>query len=228
MNATRRLLLCLLLTPVLAYLEFTLLRLVLALTLWSAEGLGDFPSPAQVWGDSPEIAVILVAISLAQLASLLLPLPVEPAKGAPAPILARAVLAGFVVTAAIAIPVVALLDLPTWLTPEGEALRSHGKEVMHAVVATWAITWLGFAALLTHRGAQEPDRLERAVRQATTGTAVGLALATPWYLALRRRQQCVCALGTFYALVLGIWSLIVVAGPFLLFARRDRRRTPAV
>jgi hypothetical protein len=220
----RRLALCLLLTPILAYIELIILRVVLALIFWSSEGLGNFTSPAQVWNETPELVVILFVISLAQLASLLLPLPIEASKGTPAPIIGRAILAGFVVTAAIVIPIVALLDLPIWLTPEGEAVVGHGKELVHAVIATWAVTWLGFAALLTHRGTQEPDRLERAVRQATTGTAIGLALATPWYLVLRRKQQCVCALGTFYALVLGIWSLIVVAGPFLLLARRDRRR----
>lgn len=229
MNPTlRRLLLCVLLTPLLAYLEFIVLKAVLALVLWTSEGLSDLPSPIQACADSPELAAILGAISLAQLASLLIPLPIQPAKGAPAPILARAVLGGFVITAAIAVPVVGLLDLPIWLAAEGKPQPEHGKELMHAVIATWAVTWLGFAALLTHRGGQEPDRLERAVRRATAGTAVGLALATPWYLALRRKQACVCALGTFYALILGIWSLIVVAGPFLLLARRDRRRAPTV
>lgn len=229
MNLTlRRLLLCVLLTPLLAYLEFIVLKAVLALVLWTTEGLSNIPSPIQACADSPELVSILSVISLAQLTSLLVPLPIQPAKGEPAPILARAVLAGFVITAAIAVPVVALLDLPIWLTAKGERLPEHGKELMHAVIATWAVTWLGFTALLTYRGGQEPDAFERAVRQATAGTAVGLALATPWYLALRRKQACVCALGTFYALILGIWSLIVVAGPFLLLARRDRRRAPTV
>lgn len=224
MNTPRRLLICLLLAPVLAYAEYLVLQLVLWLML---AGNLDLASPIEAWEKAPEIAGILTAISLAQLASLLIPLPVEPAKGPAAPLIGRALLGGFAVTAAIAIPLVALLDLPTWLTPAGEPVQDHGKEVMHAVVATWALTWLGFTALLTHRGGREPDALERAVRQATTGTAIGLALATPWYLVLRRKQQCVCALGTFYALILGIWSLIVVAGPFLLLARRDRRRRAA-
>lgn len=223
-----RLLLCLLLTPVLAYLEFIILKAVLGLILWTTEGLSDIPSPIQACVDSPELVAILSVISFAQLASLLIPLPIQPAKGAPAPIIARAVLGSFVITAAIAVPVVALLDLPIWLAAKGERIPEHGRELMHAVIATWAVTWLGFTALLTHRGGREPDALERFVRQATTGTAVGLALATPWYLVLRRKQACVCALGTFYALILGIWSLIVVAGPFLLLARRDRRRTPTV
>lgn len=227
-SALPRVLLCLLLTPPLAYLQFVVFRLVAALALWSTEGLGNLQSPAEACADVPELAAIFGVISLAQLASLLIPLPVQPAKGAPAPLLARAVLAGFLVTAALAVPLVSLLDLPIWRATPGERPPEHAVELVHAVIATWAVSWLGFAALLTHRGGQEPDTLERTVRNATAGTAVGLALATPWYLALRRRQQCVCALGTFYALILGIWSLIVVGGPFLLFARRDRRRANTV
>lgn len=228
MNTTlRRLLLCVALMPVLAYAELLLLRAVLALALWTSQGLGDLPSPMQAWNETPELCGILGILSLAQLASLLVPLPLQPTKGAAAPLLGRAVLAGFVVTAALAVPIVALLDLPTWLTPAGQQPIGHGQELVHGVITTWALTWLIFTALLTHRGGAEPDTLERAVRRATRGTAVGLALATPWYLALRRKQQCYCALGTFYALVLGIWSLIVVAGPFLLLARRDRRRRVA-
>lgn len=229
MNPTlRRLLLCLLLTPLLAYAELLILKVVFAVILGSATPLADLPSPPEACAETPELAAILGLISLAQLASLLMPLPIQPAKGAPAPLLARAVLAGFVIAAAIALPVFLLLDLPIWLAPKGEPLPALGNEVGQAVVATWALTWLGFAALLTHRGGQQPDGLERAVRRATAGTAIGLALATPWYLVLRRKQACVCALGTFYALALGIWSLVVVAGPFLLLARRDRRRAPTV
>jgi len=229
MNPTlRRLLLCLLLTPLLAYAEFLVLRLVLSLVLWSTNGLSEIPSPLEACAQTPELAAILGLIALAQLASLLIPLPIQPAKGTPAPLLGRAVLAGFVITAAVALPIVALLDLPIWLAADGEPVPAHGNELVHAVIATWAVTWLGFTALLTHRGGEQPDALERAVRRATTGTAVGLALATPWYLVLRRKQACVCALGTFYALTLGIWSLVVVAGPFLLLARRDRRRAPTV
>ena len=225
MNQTlRRVLLCLLLTPVLAYIEYLILKFVLHLVLWNTGGMGDLPSPIQACEEAPELVAIFAVISLAQLASLLIPLPVQPSKGAPVPLLGRAILGGFMITAAIAVPVVALLDLPVWLSATGEPVHEHSKELMHAVIATWALSWLGFSALLTHRGGQQPDAIESAVRRATTGTAIGLALATPWYLVLRRKQSCFCALGTFYALILGIWSLVIVAGPFLLLARRDRHR----
>ncbi len=228
MNQTlRRVLLCLLLAPVLTYVDYLILKLVLHLVLWNTGGIGDLPSPIQAFDEAPELVAIFAVISLAQLASLLIPLPVQPAKGAPAPLLARAILGGFIITAAIAVPVVALLDLPVWLSVAGAPVHEHSKELMHAVIATWALTWLGFSALLTYRGGQQPDEIESAVRRATTGTAIGLALATPWYFVLRRKQNCFCALSTFYALILGIWSLIVVAGPFLLLARRDRRRVSA-
>lgn len=226
MNPTaRRLLLCLLLTPILAYAEFLVFKAVFDIVLWSPEGLfGDFPTPTETWEKTPELAGIIAAISFAQLASLLIPLPIQPAKGPAAPLIGRALLGGFVITAALAVPLVALLDLPIGLAEPGSKLPGWDREVMHAVIAAWALSWLGFTALLTHRGREQPDALERAVSRSTAGTAVGLALATPWYLALRRKQQCHCALSTFCALILGIWSLVVVAGPLLLLARRDRRR----
>lgn len=217
----RRIALWLTLTPAVLYLQIVAFNAIMRVVLRAGDNSTSVLDPTGIPG---ELLAVLGALSLAQVGALLLPLPVEPAKGAPAPLLTRALLAGFVVACALALPVLALLDLPTFLAKPGEPLPEIGRETVHAVLTVWALSWLGFTALLTYRGGRQPDAIERAVRRATTGTAIGLALATPWYLALRRKQSCFCALGTFYALVLGIWSLIVVAGPFLLLARRERRR----
>ena len=224
MNPTlRRLLPCVLLTPVLAYVQLVALRLIFLLVFGKMR-FDDILNPE---GTPTEVLAILAVLSLAQSASLLLPLPAQPCKGPSTPLLGRALLAAFLITVAFAIPILALLDMPTWLAAEGSKAEAIDLETIHALIATWALSWVFFAALLTHRGGREPDALERAVTRATAGTAVGLALATPWYLALRRRQQCFCALGTFYALVVGIWSLVLLGGPLLLLLRRDRRRRAA-
>lgn len=211
------------LVPLLAYVELVVLHLVFALVLEPTN-----PNLKGLFTDvlslPTEVLVTVGALALAQGVSLLVPLPSQPSRGPSAPLLGRALLAAFIITVAFAVPIIALLDMPTWLAPEGAKLEGIGEETVHALLVVWALSWLFFTALLTHRGGAEPDALERAVTRATTGTAVGLALATPWYLVLRRKQQCFCALGTFYALILGIWSLLVLGGPFLLLARRERRR----
>jgi hypothetical protein len=65
--------------------------------------------------------------------------------------------------------------------------------------------------------------VERFVGKNIAGSAVGLALCLPWYFVLRRKHSCYCGLGSFLALVLGLWSLLVVGGPLLFVLARDRR-----
>ena len=65
--------------------------------------------------------------------------------------------------------------------------------------------------------------MEKFVGKSIAGSAVGLALCLPWYYVLRKKQACYCSLGGFWALVLGLWSLLVVGGPLLFILARDRR-----
>ena len=177
------------------------------------------------WSDSGPISVFLwlaVPTALAQSAALVLPAPALAGSLASASLRARAAVGAVVLTLAIALPVFALADLPYWL---GHAADPEaGGVILNGLVAGVALTWVGLSLLLAHRSKGQPDLVERRVAQATAGTLVGLALAAPWYLVLRRKQQCHCALGTFWALLAGLWSLVLVGGPMLLWLARARRR----
>jgi hypothetical protein len=70
--------------------------------------------------------------------------------------------------------------------------------------------------------------LEASLTRTSKATLVGMALCLPWYLVLRRKQSCACSLGSFVALVLGLWSLLLIGGPLLLVLARDRRLRGAV
>jgi hypothetical protein len=219
----KRITLCILLTPVLTYVMLAA-QVVVTQVL-----VGGVITDASYSPGSFEIELVLIiaALSFAQLASLLIPLPIQPGRGEPVPILSRALLGGFLVTAAIFIPLAALLDIPSYFS-NTESPPTLGIGLVRGVITAWALSWIFFTGLLTYRS-QTPgsNTIELAVKQATIGTAVGLALATPWYLVLRRKQAGVCALGTFYSLLLGIWSLIVIGGPLLFMVRRDRHRRNA-
>jgi hypothetical protein len=216
----KRIALCILLTPVLTNVMLVAQEVVTQLLI----GGGLENVSGNLSGFEVELVLIVAALSFAQLASLLIPLPIQPGRGEPVPILSRALLGGFLITVAIFIPLAALLDIPSYFS-DAESPATIGIGTARGVIAAWALSWIFFTGLLTYRS-QTPDSntIERTVKQATIGTAVGLALATPWYLVLRRKQACVCALGTFYSLLLGIWSLIVIGGPLLFILRRDRKR----
>lgn len=221
----KRIALCILLTPALTYVMLVAQSIVFS-CVGNDGGLHDIKfNPAEF---NIEMSLILAALSFAQLASLLIPLPIQASRNEPVPILSRALLGGFLVTAAIAIPLGALLDIPVYFS-DAENPTSigilHENNLVRGVLTAWTLSWIFFTTLLTYRS-QTPgsNAVERTVKKATVGTAVGLALATPWYLVLRRKQECVCALGTFYSLLLGIWSLIVIGGPLLFILRRDRKR----
>ena len=219
----KRIALCILLTPVLTYVMLVAQEVVTQLLIGGGlENVSGNLSSFEV-----ELVLIVAALSFAQLASLLIPLPIQPGRGEPVPILSRALLGGFLITVAIFIPLAALLDIPSYFST-AESPTTIGIGTVRGVIAAWALSWIFFTGLLTYRSqTPDSDTIERAVKNATIGTAVGLALATPWYLVLRRKQACVCALGTFYSLLLGIWSLIVIGGPLLFILRRDRQRRTA-
>lgn len=183
-------------------------------------------SPAELqWGLNGPLQIFLwlaIPAALAQSAVLTLPAPSPGEAPRGSSLRARAFAGGVAVTLAFALPVFALADLPQWLgTPLDKAA---GQAVFWILIVGTGLSWIVLSLLLAHRAKGAPDLVERRVSQATAGTLVGLALATPWYLVLRRKQQCFCALGTFWALVAGLWSLLLVGGPLLLWLARERRR----
>lgn len=91
------------------------------------------------------------------------------------------------------------------------------------VLGVWMLSWLIWIPVLLHRARGQADAVEKFVGKSVAGSAVGLALCLPWYYVLRKKQSCYCSLGGFWALVLGLWSLLIVGGPLLFILARDRR-----
>lgn len=166
--------------------------------------------------------LLLWSFALLQSCLLLLPLPVVPSTGGKAPLGPRVIAAAFLGGLFIAIPLFASVDL-YYLSAKADPKAFDSTPYVLGVLAVWVTSWLVWTPILLHRSRGQPDAVERFVGRNIARSAVGLALCLPWYVVLRRKQSCYCSLGTFWALVLGLWSLLVIGGPLLFVLARDRR-----
>jgi hypothetical protein len=167
--------------------------------------------------------LLLWGLALLQSCLLLLPLPVASAPGDKVPLGPRVIAAAFLGGVFIAIPLLACVDL-FLLSPKPADVQGYDPTPLFtAVLIVWALSWLIWTPLLLHRSRRQADAVERFVGRNIAGSAVGLALTLPWYFVLRRKHSCYCGLGSFLALVLGLWSLLVIGGPLLFVLARDRR-----
>ena len=166
--------------------------------------------------------LLLWAFALLQSCLLLLPLPVAPAAGGKVPLGPRVLAAAFLGGLFVAIPLFASVDL-YYLSAKADPKSFDPTPYVLGVLAVWVVSWLIWTPILLHRSRGQADAVERFVGKNIAGSAVGLALCLPWYFVLRRKQSCHCSLGTFWALVLGLWSLLVIGGPLLFVLARDRR-----
>jgi len=200
------------------------MMVVLALVGWSAAsltlndllGLAVFEAKGSDW-----LWILpLWGFALLQACLLLLPLPIAPSTGAKAPLGPRVIAAAFLGGLFFAIPLFIAIDLYYFFA---EPQRFDTKPYLMAASVVWIVSWLIWIPILLHRSRGQADAVERFVGKNIAGSAVGLALCLPWYFVLRRKQSCFCGLGTFWALVLGLWSLLVIGGPLLFVLARDRR-----
>lgn len=189
-----------------------------ALTLKSLLGAGVFEASGSDWF----WILLLWGFALLQSCLLLLPLPVAPSTGEKAPLGPRVIAAAFLGGLFIAIPLFASVDL-YYLSAKADPKAFDSMPYVLGVIAVWVVSWLIWTPILLHRSRGQADAVERFVGKHIAGSAVGLALCLPWYFVLRRKQSCYCNLGTFWALVLGLWSLLVIGGPLLFVLARDRR-----
>lgn len=184
----------------------------LGLHFLKVESANDLFWPAMLW-----------LLAFLQASLLLVPVaPVTPEPGTPTPLGPRVLAAAFLGGLPLAIPLFAVIDLYYFL-PKADPKTFQSGGCMLGVLAVWAVSWLVWTPILLHRSRVEADALERFVGKSIKGSAVGLALCLPWYYVLRRKQACYCSLGGFWALVLGLWSLLIVGGPLLFILGRDRR-----
>ena len=167
--------------------------------------------------------LLLWGLAFLQSCLLLLPLPVASAPGEKVPLDPRVLAAGFLGGLFIAIPLFATLDMFQLSDKPADAQAFDPMPLFYGVLGVWVLSWLIWTPILLHRSRGQADAVERFVGKNIAGSAVGLALCLPWYYVLRRKQSCYCGLGTFWALVLGLWSLLVIGGPLLFVLARDRR-----
>ena len=214
------------LSVLLGFLFNFVMMVVVALVGWNADsltlrsllGVGLFEASGADWF----WILLLWALALMQACLLTLPLPVSPAPGDKVPLGPRVVAAAFLGGLFIAIPLFASIDL-YYLSAKADPKGFDAEPYAVGVLAVWLLSWLIWTPILLHRSRGQADAVERFVGKNIAGSAVGLALCLPWYFVLRRKQSCFCSLGTFWALVLGLWSLLVIGGPLLFVLARDRR-----
>jgi hypothetical protein len=216
----------LLLSVLLAFIFHAVLMVVMALVGWNADslslrsltGAGLLEASGMDW----LWILLLWGISLLQSCLLLVPLSVTVASGEKTPLGPRVIAAAFLGGLFIAIPLFASVDLH-YLSSTADPKGYNAEPYVLAVLGVWALSWLIWTPILLHRSRGQADAIERFVGKNIAGSAVGLALTLPWYFVLRRKHACFCGLGTFWALVFGLWSLLIVGGPLLFVLARDRR-----
>ncbi len=186
------------------------------LTLKDLLGVGVFKASGKDWF----WILLLWGFALLQSCLLLLPLPVSSVLGEKSPLGPRVIAAAFLGGLFIAIPLLASVD---FLSAQADPKGFDSSPYIIGALAVWVASWLIWTPILLYRSRGQADAVERFVGKNIAGSAVGMALCLPWYFVLRRKQSCFCGLGTFWALVLGLWSLLVIGGPLLFVLARDRR-----
>ncbi|NBV55543.1 MAG: hypothetical protein EBR70_02990 [Verrucomicrobia bacterium] len=176
--------------------------------------------------DKPPIVwfFVILAVSFLQACLVFLPLPLAPAAAQVGGRLRpRIFFAALLIPLPFVLVGFCLSDALYFLPGPFKSIEEIALMSSVGCLVAWFISWLVWIPLLLRRSKGEPDAVERAVAKALRGTAVGWALTLPWYLVVRERQTCLCALGTFLGLVFGMIALVLVGGPLLLVFARDRR-----
>ena len=137
----------------------------------------------------------------------------------------RVIGAAFLCSLVLAVPLFASIDILQYTTYDAS---STTKILTRAVLGVWIISWLIWSFLIWRAAKHNVSVIERRALYGSRGSLIGLALCLPWYLVLRKKESCECSLGTFYALVAGLMSLLFVGGPLLFILARDRKLRKAV
>ena len=173
-------------------------------------------------GKSSNLAFTLIHFGFAFLQSFLLLVPIIPGvslseqKRALWP---RVVGAAFLCSLAIAIPVLAGIDILRF-TPYGE---TNNWVFIKSACGVWIVSWVIWISFIWGVAKRSPVIVVKRANLGARLSLVGLALCVPWYWILRKKESCECSLATFYALVGGIMSLLIVGGPLLLVLAKDRK-----
>lgn len=139
-----------------------------------------------------------------------------------APLMPRLIGAALLCSLPFALLGLAVIDLSVF-KPEAVRRAFQPQHWVLGILVAWVVSWVIWVPFLLHRSKAAPDSLERAVGKGIAGSAVALGLTLPWYFVVRTKERCFCGLGSYAALVLGLFALLVVGGPLLLVFARDRR-----
>ena len=97
-----------------------------------------------------------------------------------------------------------------------------GLVIWAQIIAGWLI-WSVILGLLARRS--DPRRLHsRLIMLLLGGTILEVLIVVPIDVIVRRRTDCYCATGTFFALCASIWACLWLAGPGLILALTSKRR----
>jgi len=116
------------------------------------------------------------------------------------------------------------------------ALRDTGVIGPNGNVLSWVIhpatllgAWVAIGALwawlLSHAGSsRHPGTITRWVRWLFAGSCVEVAIAAPTYVFATRRDACYCSWGSWWAIIAGTTTIVLLCGPALvLLATRKAR-----
>jgi hypothetical protein len=118
---------------------------------------------------------------------------------------------------------VELFALVRWSAQDRSAamILLHPAPMLLGWLVMGALWTLAFRAAGRHR---DPTRIDRAVRWLFAGSLVELALAAPTYAMASRRDQCACAWVSWWGIVLGTATLLLLCGPMILLMRSFETR----
>ena len=104
-----------------------------------------------------------------------------------------------------------------------------GGVVAWFLLGIFVLTWIAATPLLasfSRRSASPEAGLTRIATTLFAGTVVEVIAGIPLDVLARRKEDCVCARGTFWTILLGLTGGLVLFGPYVflvLFSRRRRR-----
>lgn len=112
---------------------------------------------------------------------------------------------------------------------DSDAFGERYGQVVGAGYLTAIFVWIGggfvWFLLLSRAGSmRNPAGLDRFIRWLFAGTCVELVLGVAFYLSVRRKTDCYCAMASFWNLVFGLSTLLWMCGPWavLLVTRGER------
>lgn len=109
--------------------------------------------------------------------------------------------------------------------------KSFDEPIAWTVIGTFLMTWMVGTPLLAafvRRSSLPDDGLTRVATVLFAGTVLEILAAVPLDVLARRKEDCVCARGTFWTILFGVAGGVVMLGPavFLVLLARRRRRWP--